>query len=85
MDCYDGKPGAATLAEAEGKWGELPSAPMSTSRDDGSGIRLFRVPLGFVAPIVLGEGVEIVQWFHRYLVGRPSRHPDTGQQYHWDS
>ena len=83
-DCYGGKPGAQTIAEAEQRWGALPPAPYSTSRDDGSGISFFRVPPGtrLKDVIVHGGGVEIVQRHHRYAVVWPSIHPD-GRPYLW--
>jgi hypothetical protein len=59
VDCYDGKPGAATLAKAERDWGVLPVTWRSTSRDDGSGIRLFRVPAGLTWGDV-GPAVETI-------------------------
>ena len=92
VDCHSGKAGAATLAEAERRWGKLPSAPTSTSRRDGSGIRLFRVPPGTKLDTVikfeidgrkLGD-IEIIQHHHRYVVAWPSCHPDTGEQYRWE-
>jgi hypothetical protein len=87
------KLGARTLAHAIDLWGELPPTWASTSRTDGiSGIRLFRVPdktrlvtkLGFD----LGDGtrisdIEVIQWYHRYMVVGPSVNPDTGRQYQW--
>lgn len=90
VDDYDGKTGAATLAEAERRWGTLPPAPMSTSRTEGvSGIRYFCVPAGtkLVDQIrfqELGIGdIEIIQHHHRYGVVWPSTHPDTGNSYWW--
>jgi hypothetical protein len=45
VDDYDGKNGAATLGEAEKRWGKRPPTYYSTSRSDGvSGIRLYRIP-----------------------------------------
>lgn len=85
VDMYDGKAGRATLAAAEERWGELPQTWMSTSRGDGSGIRLFRVPAGLAWESQVGgakSGIEVIRWDHRYAVVFPSVHPN-GEQYHW--
>lgn len=85
VDMYDGKHGRDTLAEYEERWGKLPSTWVSTSRDDGSGIRFFTVPEGLSwASRVGGEasGIEIVRWDHRYAVVWPSVHP-SGAEYGW--
>jgi hypothetical protein len=89
FDGYDGRTGLLTKAEAERRWGALPPGPMTTSRDDGSGIRLFRIPadLVMVAQLEVPEmkigHVEIIQRHHRYAVVAPSIHPKTGQPYQW--
>jgi len=81
-DHYDGKTGAATIAEGEKRWGRLPYSPKSTSRDDGSGIRLYRVPPGtrLVEKLKFPElglgGVDIIQRHHRYVMCWPSVHPE---------
>ncbi|QYB02734.1 AAA family ATPase [Rhodococcus sp. USK10] len=86
-DFYDGKPGRQTLADAEDRWGPLPKTWMTTARDDGSGIRWFRIPeecadssqwraLGELS----GGGAEIVQRHHRVGALPPSIH-HTGSQY----
>ncbi|WLP89118.1 AAA family ATPase [Gordonia sp. NB41Y] len=77
VDCYDGKPGALTLAEHEQRWGALPATWSVTARTDGSRKLFFRVPGGWTARGVLGAGVEIVQRHHRYSVAPPSVH-DAG-------
>lgn len=89
-DMYDGKAGRATLAWCESRWGDLPPTWVSTSRSDGSGIRLFRIPEGLAWPDRLrGEdgsaasGVELVRWDHRYCIVMPSMNPDTRQRYAW--
>src|SRR3954453_2374876 len=47
VDAYDDKPGEATLADAEARWGALPATYVSSARADGvSGIRLYRIPTG---------------------------------------
>ncbi len=77
VDVYRG----GSLQAFEGNWGELPPTVWSTSRDDGSGIALFRVPVGTTLRANPTEGIEIVQHHHRYAVISPSVHPDTGEQY----
>lgn len=91
VDCYAGKPGGQTLARLEQQLGKLPPTWTSTSRTDGSGIRLFRVPTGRSWPGVLEathedgrttQGIETVHKSHRYAVCWPSLHPE-GRQYVW--
>jgi hypothetical protein len=79
------KPGAAQAwAGLVSRLGALPDGPMSTSRDDGSGIHWLRVPEDYEAVGSLpGDCGEVVQWFHRYVVVPPSIHPDTGKPYRW--
>ncbi|MGV0490696.1 AAA family ATPase [Mycobacterium kansasii] len=84
VDAYGAKLGAQTLAAAVARWGALPPAWTTTSRDDGvSGIRMYRVPAGtrFVTELP-GGGVEVIQRRHRYAVVWPSRHPE-GRAYRW--
>ncbi|MGO4425435.1 bifunctional DNA primase/polymerase, partial [Streptomyces sp. MCAF7] len=84
VDDYDGKNGAATLAEYEAKWGPLPPTVYSTARGAGpSGIRLYR--LRTPGPLVtrLEPGIEIAQWHHRYVSCWPSIHPETKDVYQW--
>lgn len=89
VDDYGAKNGAATLTEAEKRWGALPPTIRSTSREDGaSGIRLYRVPAGTrLADRIefpeLGIGdIEICQHRHRYVIAWPSTHPE-GRTYWW--
>lgn len=91
IDAYPPKTGAATLTEAEHRWGSLPAGPWSSARDDGvSGIRFFRVPDGTVLQTVIGfpelgiGHIEVIQRHHRYAVVWPSIHP-TGATYTWRS
>jgi hypothetical protein len=82
----------ADLYKAEGRasWerlhtecGPLPATWTSTSRDDGSGIRLYRVPTGVRwAERQAGPGIELIHRGHRYLVVWPSIHP-SGAGYRW--
>lgn len=81
VDMYDGKQGAVTIARLETELGPLPPTVMSTSRADGSGIRLFKVPPRptWRDP---GPGVEVIHYGWRYLVVWPSIHPE-GRTYVW--
>jgi len=86
VDNYDGKNGAATLAEAERRWGV---GPRSTSRDDGiNGIRIFRVPPGLEFDTLIKfpelglSDIEIIQKKHRHIVAWPSIHPEA-RIYQW--
>ena len=89
VDAYGRKTGAATLAEAEKRWGPLPPTYRSSSRTDGvSGIRLYRVPPGTVLrdnitfpELGIGD-IDIVQRHHRYVMSWPSLHPER-RQYLW--
>lgn len=81
VDAYDGKPGLDTLNQMISELGELPDTIMSTSRDDASGIRMFRVPEG-VKLVTKLPGIEFVQQHHRYVVCWPSVHPE-GRTYQW--
>lgn len=87
VDAYGEHDGTATMAKAEEAWGELPATWTShSSRDDGSGIRLFRIPKGMRLPNNLnkihGHGVDIVHSGHRYVMVWPSVHPE-GRPYAW--
>jgi len=85
VDDYGQKRGAATLTEAEQRWGPLPPTWRTTSRDDGiSGIRIYRIPEGLEWPGELGPGTELIQHGHRYAVAPPSVHPE-GRTYRWIS
>lgn len=90
VDEYGAKNGAATFAEAIRRWGPLPDAPRTTSREGNpiSGIRLFAVPLGTMLKtkidfheLNLGD-VEVIQPHHRYAMSWPSIHPEGGT-YWW--
>lgn len=84
VDMYDDKAGAETFAAAIEAWGPLPDTWISSSRTDGSGIRLFQIPEGLSWPGELpqGKGVELIRWDHRYVVAAPSIHPE-GREYVW--
>src|SRR3954454_24154397 len=84
VDAYDDKPGAATLADAEARWGALPPTYVSSAREDGiSGIRLYRISTGLEWPNEVGPGIETVRFGHRYVVASPSINPKTGTVYRW--
>lgn len=85
VDMYEGKAGRATFEAAIEAWGELPATWFTSSRVDGSGIRLYRIPEGLAWPGKLpqGGGVELIRWDHRYAVVGPTTHPDTGLSYRW--
>jgi Bifunctional DNA primase/polymerase, N-terminal len=79
VDVYKG--GDRTLADLVAVCGPLPRTWISHSgRNDGSGIRLFRVPR--LVWIFNLPGIEIIQRVHRYLAAPPSVHPD-GRVYAW--
>jgi AAA domain/Bifunctional DNA primase/polymerase, N-terminal len=64
------------------------STARDTTADPVSGIYLFRVPEHFIARTSFhaggqDSGIEVIQWFHRYMVVAPSLHPDTGREYCW--
>ena len=80
VDSYKGADLGA-LAKAAGV--DLPATIWSTSRDDGSGIAFFRVPVGTTLKANPAEAIEIIQTGHRYAVTWPSIHPDTGRMYEW--
>jgi hypothetical protein len=81
------KPGAAEAwQKLIDECGPLPDGPISTSRDDGSGIRTFRVPDGWESSGTLpGDCGEVIQNHHRYMIVWPSIHQDTGKTYRWSS
>jgi hypothetical protein len=79
-DVYNG--GRAGMNELREKFGPLPPTWRSTSRSDGSGIGLFRVPVGTALRTNPAEGIDVIQCFHRYVVCRPSIHPE-GRPYRW--
>jgi putative DNA primase/helicase len=85
VDAYDNRAGLQTIEWFEQRYGELPPTWTSTSRQDGSGIRLFRVPTGMHWMSDLGRhsDVQIVRTAHRYMVVWPSVHPDTSRVYEW--
>lgn len=83
VDDYGSKTGARTLDHLVDRLGPLPDAPISTAREGRSGILLFRVPLDLELATTAGDGIDVIQAHHRYLVVWPSMHPE-GQRYRWD-
>lgn len=81
VDVYAG--GDTTMKEWAERYGELPPTVRTTSRDDGSGILLYRVPTDQEWKSELGAGVQVIQRHHRYAVVWPSIHPDTAGTYRW--
>lgn len=73
--------GRRTHDELVARCDPLPPTWVSTSRNDGSGISLYRVPPGTKLRTAFG-GVEIIQHHHRYAVAWPSIHPE-GREYRW--
>jgi hypothetical protein len=96
LDCYGDKAGRRTFAALQGKWGRLEPTWITTARDDGSGIRLYRIedehipavdrmrdPRGnFPDGDALG-GIEIIRWRHRYATVWPTWHGGVGATYRW--
>ena len=80
-DAYKG--GGKTLKMLAAKYGDPPVTWETTSREDGSGIALYRVPPGTRLHGAAGQGIDIIQYHHRYAVIWPSIHPDTGRMYDW--
>jgi hypothetical protein len=84
VDHYGDKTGGDTLAAWEKEFGEpLPPTYISTSRDDGvSGIRWFKVPIGWRGKTAF-PSVELVQRWHRQGVMPPSLHETRKTPYRW--
>jgi replicative DNA helicase len=81
VDAYDGKPGAATLAELETRLGPLPPTYVVTAREAPSGKYLYRVPNGTAFRGTAGPGVDVVAWHVRYVVAAGTHH--TGAPVRW--
>lgn len=91
VDMYGDKVGERTLALLQAKWGGLDPTWMTSSRLDGSGIRLYRVPTEYVENVTrwrdprgaFGDGtplggLELVRWCHRFITVYPTRHGREG-------
>jgi len=92
VDHYGPKRGLDTLAEHEGRRGQLPLTYLVTARpyETGSGIRLYQVPHGWegAGELRRQDGsaghVELLQRHHRFLTAPGSLH-HTGRRYSlWD-
>ncbi len=85
VDEYGDKHGADELAELERLHGPLPPTFTSTARGRKTASRqhLYRIPEGVELRAQPSPSIEVVQRHHRYSVGPPSRHPDTGKLYRW--
>jgi hypothetical protein len=80
VDSYKGA--TEQLAKAVQLYGALPPTMMSTSRSEGSGIRLYRIPNGTRLKGSVDKAIEIVQHHHRYVMAKPSIHLE-GRPYRW--
>ena len=95
IDHYDGKRGLDTLRVLEEEAGDrLPDDVISTSRDNGSGIRIVRLPEGYRDVRWPGNleklvdwpaGVDIIHAHERFAMVWPSRHPERGVEYGWST
>ena len=80
VDAYRG--GVDSLNDLVRRLGALPKTWIShNGRNDGSGIRFYRVP-GDLVWVTSLPGVDIIQRGHRYAAVWPSVHPD-GRLYGW--
>ncbi|NOQ62528.1 bifunctional DNA primase/polymerase [Mycolicibacterium fortuitum] len=77
------KHGGRELKELEARHGPLPATYISTSRSLPSGIRFFRVPVGYEFKGKLADGIDVIQRVHRYAVVWPSWNPDSQAYYVW--
>ncbi|MFP5022042.1 bifunctional DNA primase/polymerase [Pseudonocardia sp. 1LY6.1] len=90
---YGNKDGVAQLAKLaeRNRLPALPATYSSTARGAGSGSRqyLYRVPSGEAVDAATRlksnpcPSVEVCYRNHRFTVAFPSKHPDTGDVYHW--
>ena len=83
VDDYDEKNGGDQLKRLEAEHGRLPKTVCSSSRPMPSGIRFYRVPVGFAFVGKASSAIDIIQRAHRYAVVWPSWNPDSEAQYHW--
>ncbi|GAS89379.1 bifunctional DNA primase/polymerase [Mycolicibacterium brisbanense] len=83
VDDYGDKHGGKELEELEAKNGPLPATYISTSRALPSGIRFYRVPVGYAFIGKAANGIDIIQRAHRYAVVWPSWNPDSQARYGW--
>jgi len=83
VDAYDGKSGGIRIRELVAAYGPLPPTWISTSRLDGSGIRMYHVENSAAFPYDLRKGVEVIRCNGRFVMAAPSTHPNTGDRYGW--
>lgn len=77
------KRGLDQLATLEAELGPLPPTMMSTSRTNGSGVRLFRIAPGISIGAIAAD-IDTIRSGHRYVVVSPSTNPDNdGAAYGW--
>lgn len=85
VDNYDEKRGLDTLNAIEKAHGNLPRTPMSTARDEPSGIYWFRLAPWMESDKMRdpGEHVEVIRHEHRYAAAPPSWHSGARARYRW--
>lgn len=83
VDQYDAKRGGDELRRLEAERGPLPPTYVSTSRDNESGIRLFRVRRTGMRYKDPADGIEVIHHGWRYVIAAPSLHKDSGLPYRW--
>lgn len=83
VDDYCDKCGGRELKELEAKYGALPATYISTSRALPSGIRFYRVPVGYSFIGKAASGIDVIQRAHRYAVVWPSWNPHSQAGYGW--
>lgn len=82
IDAYGEKHGGETILSLETTLGKLPETVRISSRNNESGIYLFRNVSHKTLRGIAGPGIEIIQFSHRYAVGPGSIHPTTQGEYH---
>jgi hypothetical protein len=83
IDAYKNKGGGESLLQLFDKLGPAPATVAAINgREDGSGIRLYRIPVGELLATNPEPGIDLIQAHHRYVVCAPSIHPD-GRSYRW--
>ena len=85
VDDYGDKQGAKQLVQLQDEYGKLPATWISSARNLPSGIRFYRVPVGYAFRGKAASAIDIIQKRHRYAVVWPSYNPDAEAQYRWTS
>lgn len=96
LDMYGDKVGRRTFAALQNSWGELEPTWCSTSRRDGSGIFLYRLPgdadagamrspIGTFPDGTPMGGIDLVRYCHMFVTCYPTYHGREGgiHQYLW--